>query len=146
MPVVSINYIGPKAYKRSGSAESLKLRPRIRPHGDDKKTCGQMVALLGMTSLETSGPKARVGIGPLEAADRKGFCMIPQQKRKRMIRRERDPASAEARDVRLLARLRDIRRQIEAGTYLTDAKLDLVVDCLCEILNQGGKHVRRASA
>jgi hypothetical protein len=46
----------------------------------------------------------------------------------------------------VLARLPEIRRQIEAGTYLTAEKLDWVVDCLCEVPNQGRKPSRRATA
>jgi hypothetical protein len=67
--------------------------------------------------------------------------------RKRSIRSENDSRTRIAdRDARLLLRLREIRRQIEAGTYLTDEKLEWVVDCLCEALRRGRKRIRRATA
>jgi hypothetical protein len=50
------------------------------------------------------------------------------------------------RDARLLMRLRRIRQQIDAGTYLTDEKIDWVVDCLCDALKRGRKRARRATA
>ncbi len=69
------------------------------------------------------------------------------RRRKRLIRSEAHASATIADpDARLLARLREIRCQIEAGTYLTDDKLEFVVDCLCEVLNKGRKGTRRATA
>ncbi len=73
--------------------------------------------------------------------------MVTRIKQRQFIRSGVQPAATiDARDVRVLARLRDIRQQIDAGTYLTDDKLESVVDCLCEVLDRGRKRVRRATA
>jgi hypothetical protein len=42
--------------------------------------------------------------------------------------------------------LQEIRRQIEAGTYLTEDKLDVVYDRLVEVLNRSRRPHKRASA
>jgi hypothetical protein len=73
--------------------------------------------------------------------------METRMRRKRPIRSEVHPAKVIAdRDARLLARLREVRQQIEAGSYLTNEKLEWVVDCLCDVLDRDRKRARRAIA
>jgi len=55
-------------------------------------------------------------------------------------------AAKNAREAATRARIREIRGQIAAGTYLTHGKLELVVDCLCDVLNEGHGRIRRATA
>jgi hypothetical protein len=43
-------------------------------------------------------------------------------------------------------RVREVRRQIAAGTYLTDEKLEAAADCLWDVLNEGHGRIRRATA
>jgi hypothetical protein len=42
--------------------------------------------------------------------------------------------------------VREIRRQIAAGTYFTDRKIDVAVDRLWDVLNDHRGRARRATA